>query len=73
MINEGQKQGAKMIIEQIKGEKLQSYRPIFIDRRDGSEDAATYTVSLFPSEVIAKQVAMSTKNIVVMFKQERAA
>lgn len=60
-----------MIIEQIKGEKLVSYRPRFLDIRTGKSELANYTVSLFPSEVERKQAAQSSQNIIVTYAMDR--
>ena len=57
-----------MIIEQLKGEKLNRYRPVYINRKTGEQNEAEFTISLFPSEVIDRQIAQSTDKTIVMFK-----
>ena len=50
-----------MIIERLKGEKLQTYRPIY--HYGGRTEAADYTISLFPSEVTQREASYSTGKI----------
>lgn len=57
-----------MIIEQIAEEKLVSYRPIYIDRKNGEQQEPESIISLFPSEVINWQVKHSTAKTIVMLK-----
>jgi hypothetical protein len=57
-----------MIIEDIQGEKLKRYRPVFYDLRTGKTDKAGYTVSLFPSEIDAKERTMSRQYVKVTFE-----
>ncbi len=58
----------KMIIEELKGEKLGRYKPVYINRKTGEQSEAEFTISLFPSEVIDRQIAQSTDKTIVMFK-----
>ena len=60
-----------MITEELKGEKMETYRPIFVDRKTGTHEEASYTVSLFPSEVINWQARLSTAKTGVMAKKEK--
>ena len=55
------------VIEQLKGEKLVSYRPFFTDSRTGKTDGANYTVSLFPSEIERRQAEQSREHITVTY------
>jgi hypothetical protein len=57
------------IIEELRKEKLVSYRPYFTDDRTGKTEAAGYTVSLFPSEVERKKAEQSQGHIRVEYKQ----
>jgi hypothetical protein len=59
-----------MIIEEMRKERLRSYRPCFLDKRTGRTAKADYTVSLFPSEVEAKARELNGKsqNITVFFQ-----
>ena len=56
------------IIEQLRGERLVSYRPYFTDDRTGITDPAGYTVSLFPSEVERKQAEQAYGHITVTYR-----
>jgi hypothetical protein len=58
-----------MIIEKLKGEKLKSYYPNFLDIRTGKSEKANYKVSLFPSEVLEKETMQSKGNIVVSYTE----
>ncbi len=58
-----------MKIEELQGEKMKVYRPIFIDRRTGQETEFRDTVHLFPSEVIGKQIEQSTAKTVVVYRE----
>ena len=61
-----------MIIEDLRGERLKRYRPVFRDLRTGKEEAAEYTISLFPSEVLMKEHCQSTEteNVIVKYVQD---
>jgi len=50
-----------MIIERLRGERLQTYRPVY--HYEGRTEAADYTISLFPSEVVRREASYSTGKI----------
>jgi hypothetical protein len=56
------------IIEELRKEKLVSYRPYFTDNRTGKTDGASYTVSLFPSEIERKQAEQSRGHITLTYR-----
>jgi hypothetical protein len=55
--------------DNMQKEKLESYTPIFIDRQTGEETPADYKVSLYPSEIISKQIENSTAKTILMYKK----
>jgi len=57
--------------DNMQKEKLESYTPIFIDRQTGKETPADYKVSLYPSEVISKQIENSTAKTILMYKKAK--
>jgi hypothetical protein len=57
--------------DNMQKEKLESYTPIFIDRQTGKETPADYQVSLYPSEIISKQIENSTAKTILMYKKEK--
>jgi hypothetical protein len=57
--------------DNMQKEKLESYTPIFIDRQTGEETLADYQVSLYPSEVISKQIENSTAKTILMYKKAK--
>jgi len=56
------------MIEKLKGEKLQAYIPIYVDRETKNQEQSDIIVHLFPSEVINKQIELSTAQTAVMYK-----
>ena len=54
--------------QNTKLETFQAYRPIFVDRKTGTQQEADYLVHLYPSEVIEKQIELSSIKTVVLFK-----
>lgn len=57
------------MIEKLKGEKLKSYYPNFLDLRTGKSEKADYKVHLFPSEVSGKERTQSSENVVVSYTE----
>ena len=57
-----------MIIERLRGERLQTYRPVY--HYEGRTEAADYTISLFPSEVVRREASYSGGKIKVRLVKE---
>ena len=53
----------------LTGENMKSYRPMFVTRRTGEIVPGNSTISLFPSEVISRQIENSTAKTAVLYKE----
>ena len=51
------------------GEKMKSYRVVYVDRKTGRQEITDTEISLYDAEVIDKQIELSTSKTVVLLKE----